>query len=106
MSEDPKMSWRSTATRIGIAVGLVAVQTAGQNSPENGYEYLSDISYGLAICPNQMGVDTTPYLVWPKAEPGNPIRIKDKDYAKGLGMWPPCQMIVAVDGDYDAFEAR
>ena len=21
-------------------------------------------------------------------------------------MWPPCQMIVAIDGDYDAFEAE
>jgi len=98
------MKWQPAL--IGIVIGLAAAPSAGETQPTGRYEYLSDICYGLAICPNQMGIDTTPYLVWPKQEPGKPLKIKDTDYAKGLGMWPPCQMIVAIDGNYDTFEAE
>ncbi len=89
---------------MGLLLSIGGLSGQTNNYPNT--EYLSDICYGLAICPNQMGVDTTPYLVWPKQVPGKPLKIKDRDYAKGLGMWPPCEMLVAVDGDYEFFEAE
>ena len=69
-------------------------------------EYLSDVVLGVATFTGAMGIDTTPYRMWPKVIARMPIQIKDKNYSKGLGIDASGQIIVALDGAYDRFDAE
>ena len=95
-------------TRIAQLLGVLLVMStlASGGAEAARTEYLSDVILGIGTFTGNMGVDTTPYRVWPKAIVGMPIKIKDKDYAKGLGVDAPGEMVIALDGAYDSFTAE
>ncbi len=96
----------TTVTQMILGACLLWACPGRTFAEDTNTEYLSDRIYSMAICPSFMGVDTTPYRVWPKHVPGSPIRILSKEYKKGLGVDAPSEIIVALNGEYDVFEAE
>lgn len=72
------------------------------------FDYLSDVVYGISTYQLDytkiMGADTTAYPLWPQPIAGEPLKIKDKTYAKGIGA-PYGDILIMLDGKYDAFES-
>jgi hypothetical protein len=86
-----------------IVMGILA---ANAQAREPRSEYLSEIVYGIQrACPDKLGIDATAYVVWPKYELGKPLKIHGKDYRKGLGVDSPGEIVLLLDGQYDAFDA-
>jgi len=88
----------------GAILMILSVTQCFALSP--GIEYLSDLrerledveqSWGL------LGFDTAAHT---PAQAPLPIRIKDRQYAKGLGTHANSQIVVALDGEYKTFEAE
>jgi hypothetical protein len=79
---------------------------AGLAKAEPVTEYLSDVVQGIATFTGTMGIDTTPYRVWPEAIKGKPIRIKDENFSKGIGIDAPGHILVSLDNAYERFEAK
>jgi len=82
---------------------------AQDSEPAPSTEYLSDVIYGISAYKinygNMLGIDTTSYPLWPKATPGDPIRIKDQSYDKGIGA-PYGSVVIMLDGQYEEFTAQ
>lgn len=98
--------WMSAA--LVAAMQVSAGEPVAAPSPVRPYVYLSDVLYGIAKYGldygRVLGLDTTSYPLWPKAIPGDPISLGGHPYEKGVGA-PPGDVIVALDGEYSAFEA-
>jgi len=68
-------------------------------------EYLSDAPARIALAQQgwgELGIDAAAHL---PDRAGLPLQIKDQHFAKGLGSHAPGQIVVELDGDYDAFAA-
>ena len=93
----PALSWLLT---LALAGGAFAVD----NPP---VEYLSREAYPRIAFQLQgwgvLGIDTS---VHADGQQPLKLRIKDKEYERGLGTHAPGEMLVELDGLYDAFDAE
>lgn len=89
-------------------IGLTSINTyiAIEDTP-NKIEYLSDVFFDRVAFFRQgwgkLGVDTATYA--PDKTP-LPLKIKNRIYEKGIGTHAPSEIIVELDGEYEAFEAE
>jgi len=90
--------------------GMIFMMCAANSLAETPkFDYLSDVVYGISTYQLDytkiMGADTSAYPLWPKPIAGEPLRIKDKTYAKGIGA-PYGDILIMLDGKYDSFESE
>ncbi|MCL5099090.1 MAG: NPCBM/NEW2 domain-containing protein, partial [Candidatus Omnitrophica bacterium] len=86
--------------------GIVLVQTNTNAGASELLEYLSDRPDLFSVAAQGwgvLGIDTAAHL--PDAEPMT-LQIKDRKFHKGLGSHAPGQVVVELDGMYEAFEAE
>jgi len=91
-----------------IIWGVVLVTMFAGNAVEKKptVEYLSDLQARFALLKQgwgELGIDVSAHA------PGQtplPLRIKDKDYSRGLGHHAPGEIVVELDGEYLTFEAE
>jgi len=89
---------------LGAAIVGTSAASAGTNLPGGGY--LSDLQDRVIYWEQgwgELGIDTAAHA--PGVEP-MALRIKDKEYQKGLGHHAPGEIVVDLDGRYGLFEAE
>lgn len=84
-------------------IGALCVMTNGQ---EPVVEYLADLQHRFVYLQQgwgELGVNTCAHA------PGQtplPLRIRDKEYSKGLGHHAPGEILIDLNGEYETFEAE
>lgn len=89
-----------------ILIGLVLAMMIASSNNEKDIEYLSDIPERiLSILQGwgETGWDVSAHAPW---QTPLPLQIKDKTYKKGIGHHAPGEIVVALDGLYELFEAE
>lgn len=74
------------------------------SSDQARVDYLSDLQHRFLYVQQgwgKLGIDTAAYS---GDKPAQKIRIKDRDYIKGIGHHAPGEIIVELNGEYDRFE--
>ncbi|MGQ9782794.1 MAG: NPCBM/NEW2 domain-containing protein [Armatimonadota bacterium] len=75
------------------------------SSDQSRVEYLSDLQHRFLYVQQgwgKLGIDTAAYS---GDKPVQKIRIKDRDYSKGIGHHAPGEIVVELNGEYEWFEA-
>ena len=93
--------------RILVMLGVTMMATCTHAQPEQtpAVQYITDVMARVSFAQQgwgELGIDTAAHA--PGREP-LPLQIKDQHYTKGLGSHAPGQIMVELDGEYDAFEA-
>ncbi|GIV16050.1 MAG: hypothetical protein KatS3mg022_1485 [Armatimonadota bacterium] len=84
-------------------IGALCVMTNGQ---EPVVEYLADLQPRFVYLQQgwgEMGINTCAHA------PGQtplPLRIRDKEYSKGVGHHAPGEIVIDLNGEYETFEAE
>ena len=86
-----------------LPIGGLLVMANGQGFV---VEYLADLQHRFVYLQQgwgELGINTCAYA------PGQttlPLRIRDKEYARGLGHHAPGEIVVDLNGEYETFEAE
>jgi len=96
-----------TLKRTAFALLLWAASAAAFGADEGGTRYVSDIAERVALACEQgwgsLGLDTA--VKPPDGRPAAPLRLGEKEYAKGLGHHAPGRIAIRCNGKYAEFEA-
>lgn len=86
-----------------ILMGMCAGAEAGQPA---GVEYLSDSRERIYDSQQSWGVLGFDIASHVSGQAPPPIKIKDKEYAKGIGTHASSEIVIGPDGEYESFEAE
>jgi hypothetical protein len=100
------MRAHAQVTRLALGVMLMATSAAGGLAAPPKVEYLSDLRDRILDAQQDWGVMGFDVTVHQPDRTPWPLRIKDKTYAKGIGTHANGEITVALDGEYEAFEAE
>jgi len=96
---------RRVYSLAAFLAGVIAMAATGSGHAQP-VDYLADLQHRFSSAVmgwGVLGVNTCAHQ--PDRTP-LPLQIKDKLYARGLGMHAPGHLVVELDGEYEAFEAE